>query len=543
MPVNCKICNKEFNSLITSTHLKTHGITTAEYKAKYGKEAISSPEYRQKRSMSNRGKNNPNYRNTWSDKQKNNLSKNNSGNTPWNKGKCSSEYTEEYKESIANGIAKREHKYRTGELTRHVNNYSKETRQKISDAVSEYAGKNRDKIKQRAQKSVETKRLRGYDFGSNMRGKHHSAEARRKISETSTKTAQRKKEESHRRILKLLEDKELEIISNMDKDVVTVYCKMCESTFTRTKQYFTPSKFKDELCPVCYPRDVLVSESEQELADFIRSIYQGTVNTSDRHTLGNKKEIDIFLPELNIGIEYNGLYWHSELQLLKAGQQVKKDFEKYKTAQRNGIRLIQIYEDEWKFKKDIVKSRLLSILGKSKQRIYARKTIVKEISSKEANQFIKRHHIQGTGRSNIRYGLYYNNDLVSVMTFSKSNVSRKVNKWEIDRFCTIQEANVVGGANKLFSKFIKEYDPEIVVSYSDNRWNTGKVYEHLGMVKEKETVPGYWYFYGSQCERIHRFSLRKNKNDDPELTEWENRVRQGYNRIWDCGHTLWIYRR
>ena len=515
-------------------------MTSAEYKGIYGKESMTSPEYRNKRSASTRGENNPNYNNTWSEEQKKKLSEKNKGRQAWNKGKTIQDYTQFQSESLINGIQKREQRYKNGELHRHSTFLSDDAKQKISESVKTYAEHNQDEVKQRAQKAVVTKRHNGYDFGANMRGKKHSDETKTKISKSSSMYAELKKKQSHERLMALLAESDLNFISRHD-NVVTVECSKCGCNFQRTKQYFTPSKFSDDMCPSCFPRDTLISAAEVELNEYIRSIYDGVVISSDRQALGNK-EIDIFLPELNIGIEFNGLYWHSEIQLISNGYSPKKDFEKYKLATSNGIRLIQIFEDEWKYKPNIVKSMLASILNKSQNRIYARKTEIKEISASEANAFVKDNHIQGSGRSNVRYGLYHDGTLVSVMTFSKSNLSRKVNTWEVDRFCSVLGTNVVGGASKLFSKFLKEHKPDTVISYSDNRWNTGKVYEHIGMIKDKQTTPGYWYFYRGQCERIHRFTLRKNSNDEPQLTEWENRVKQGYNRVWDCGHTLWCYR-
>lgn len=518
-------------------------MTTAEYKTNYGKEALSSPEYREKRSQLSKGSNNPNYNNTWNDDQKQSLSEKNKGRSAWNKGKTKDEYTDAHNQSIQQGIKSREEKYATGELTRVLNTITDETKLKISHSVKQYARSHPEETTARAQKSLTTKMQNGYDFGSVMRGKQHTAEAKEKISRQSVITARQRKAESHARILELIEDKNLVIDSDINDNIVTLRCTTCDNTFTRTKQYLSPSKFRNDMCPCCFPPNTLVSQGETELYEYIKEIYSGYISQSNRQVLGNKKEIDIFLPDKNIGFEYNGLYWHSELQLLASGNSPKKDYEKYNIAKDKNIRLVQVYEDEWKNNKEIVKSRIASILGKSSTRIYARNTSVSEISSATANAFIKKYHIQGTGRSNIRYGLFYNDELVSVMTFSTSNISRKGTQWEIDRFCTVLNTNVIGGANKLFSHFIRSYNPDTVISYSDNRWNTGKVYEHLGMQKDKETTPGYWYFYGSQCERIHRFTLRKNKNDDNNLTEWENRVKQGYNRVWDCGHTLWRYRR
>ena len=151
----------------------------------------------------------------------------------------------------------------------------------------------------------------------------------------------------------------------------------------------------------------------------------------------------------------------------------------------------------------------------------------------------------GAGRSKIAYGLYYNQELVSVMSFSKNNPSRKfINNddiWELDRFATKLNTTISGAAQKIYSHFIKKHDPKKVISYSDNRWNSGKVYELMGFEKENDGTPNYWYFRPNDSVRYHRYTLRKNANDDQSLTEYENRLQQGYLRIWDCGSSKWVW--
>lgn len=128
------------------------------------------------------------------------------------------------------------------------------------------------------------------------------------------------------------------------------------------------------------------------------------------------------------------------------------------------------------------------------------------------------------------------------MTFSKGNHSRKGKGWEIDRYCSKSGIQVVGGASKLFKHFIRDVDPDTVISYADLRYGTGNVYEKIGFIHDSDTVPNYWYFK-NHLQRHHRFSLRKGAvdGDDPNKTEWENRVNQGWNRIWDCGSRKFIW--
>ena len=209
--------------------------------------------------------------------------------------------------------------------------------------------------------------------------------------------------------------------------------------------------------------------------------------------------------------------------------------------QINGIRKKpQIFEDEWNLNPDIVKSRLTNILGGITLKIYARKCQIKEVNSKDASSFCNQNHLMGKGRSNIRIGLYHDNVLVSLMTFTNNNLSRKlIGVWEINRFASLLDTNVVGGASRLFKHFLTQCDPTVVISYSDNRWSTGGLYAQLGFEKISDGVPNYWYVEPNVLKRIHRFTLRKTKTDNQELTEYQNRTAQGFTRVWDCGSSKW----
>ena len=131
-----------------------------------------------------------------------------------------------------------------------------------------------------------------------------------------------------------------------------------------------------------------------------------------------------------------------------------------------------------------------------------------------------------------------------VMTSSNLHFSRKQNEYEIDRLCTMIGYRVIGGASKLFKNgLLHDINTDTVISYSDLRYGEGDVFERLGFDRVIDSTPGYWYIDTVNIKRIHRFKLRKNSNDNQTLTEWENRINQGYDRIWDCGNSKWIWKR
>jgi hypothetical protein len=529
--ITCQICGKQFNKQLTWRHLAQHQTTTSEYKTNFG--PVISEEFKREMSAARSGSNNSNYGkgHKWSDEQKEKLK----GRVPHNKGQ---KVTDPFVlENIKKGIEKREQRFRAGEFSR-GSSKTQEQRQILSEKSKQYATENPDIMRERAERAIKTKQQRGYDFGSTMRGKKHSTEAREKISQASKRSAQAKSERSLDILLAKIDSSGFDLLARTGV-YLKLRCRQCSHEFQITRPYFTPSKYRTDTCAVCHPRQYKQSAGELEVLEYIRSL--GFPAISGYRVHAKSKELDIFIPEKNVAIEYNGLYWHSEELRVHNGKSPTSDYEKMLEFKKQGIRIINIFEDEWLNKKDIVKSRLRSILGVETNRVYARKCEVREISSNVAAAFCERTHIMGRARSNVRLGLFHGDQMVSVMTFTKSNISRRVSGWEINRFSSELNTLVVGGASRLFSHFTRLIRPERVISYADNRWSQGSLYQSLGFQCESEGRPGYWYVLPNQTQRIHRFNLRKNASDRQELTEYENRRAQGYSRVWDCGSSKWIW--
>lgn len=258
------------------------------------------------------------------------------------------------------------------------------------------------------------------------------------------------------------------------------------------------------------------------------------------------KEIDICIPDRNIAIEYNGITWHSETSPF--GTTTKnKDYHLQKTVQceEKGIRLFHIFDNEWNdiTRRKVWESVILNSLGIHSLTIGARQTIVERISSKAANDFCATNHLQGKSFSSINYGLVFKGELVSVMTFAKSRYNKKIS-YELMRFAVKRHTKVHGAASKLLKAFQKEHTGSII-SYANRRWSKGDLYEKLGFTFSHSTSPNY--FYWSNARNLEsRIKYQKHKlksvlsNFNPELTEWENMKKNGYNRIFDCGNLVYV---
>lgn len=288
----------------------------------------------------------------------------------------------------------------------------------------------------------------------------------------------------------------------------------------------------------CYTCSGLKQGSLKQIAvcDFIGAL---GVRTLSNFKLDNNKQIDIFCPDYNIGFEFDGLYWHNDLRKDK-----KYHADKTITAKRQGIMLIHIFEDEWDHKQPIVESRIKNLLGISTSKIFARKCKVQIVDKMLEKAFINNNHIQGYARSAVAFGLFHDDILVALMSFSKPNKAKgqllEVGHWELLRFCSALDTNVIGGASRLLARFIKDYNPEQILSFADKRWSVGKLYNALGFTQQRDTVLNYWYINIKNGLRIYRYLLRKTIEDDQSLSEHENRMKQGYLRIWDCGSSKWL---
>lgn len=316
--------------------------------------------------------------------------------------------------------------------------------------------------------------------------------------------------------------------SHMLHSVDFPYCRVCHPV---------PAKSCIVINDNGAPVTARVSDKESELYDFCKSICPDAIRNK-RNLINDNSELDIFIPSLNIGIEFNGIYWHSEEY--KPQMYHKDKTEKYL---KNGIQIIHVFEDEWINKKQIVKARLRHILNKTKYHIGARKCSVKQIDSKLAKRFLEKYHLQGNVKSNINLGLYYRNRLVAVMNFGKPRFSKKYD-YELLRYATISSFNIVGGASKLFKHFIKKYKGKII-TYADRRWSVGNLYNNLGFKQIKISKPNYFYVIKQKRETRYKFqkSMLKNKLEKfyPDLTEVENMKLNGYRRIWDAGNIVFEY--
>jgi hypothetical protein len=324
----------------------------------------------------------------------------------------------------------------------------------------------------------------------------------------------------------------------------------------------SPTNFiQGKRCPICSFKQMGIklrelrknqsntrSKGEKELSEFIKSFYHGEIIENDTNVLNKRQELDVYIPDLNIAFEYNGLCWHSE-----EGSNGKCDRNYHKNKQleckQKGIQLIYIYENDWKYRNDIMKSKIKHILKcNDNEKIYARKCHIKEISKTEKNEFLDKNHIQGADPiTGILLGLFNeDNLLVAVMTFNKSK-NKIEGEYELSRFATNINYRIIGGFSKLLKYFINNYECNQIISYADNRWSTGNVYERNGFIIDSISPTSYYYYKLKNKELEHKFNYRKNKIKkkfpdiyDENKTEKEMMREAGYYRIWDCGLTKYI---
>ena len=285
-------------------------------------------------------------------------------------------------------------------------------------------------------------------------------------------------------------------------------------------------------CPSC---NASVSKPEIKLKDFIRSFYKGEIITNSKNIIP-PMELDIFVPTLNLAIEFNGGYWHSERFKDK-----NYHLNKYNLCKSKGIRLISIWE--WEYLKDRDKiENFIKNLILEKKKLFARKLKIKEVDIKTQREFLDINHLQGYVPCTLTLGLYKEDELVQLMTLRIK--SKKDKLFEIGRLATKTGFTVVGGSKRLFKHLLSFVDFETIISYNNMDKFTGDTYESLGMTYESTSIPYGWI---RNTEYLPRYQTQKSKllkqGFDKNLSESEIMRSEGFEKIYFTGVSKFVLKK
>lgn len=318
---------------------------------------------------------------------------------------------------------------------------------------------------------------------------------------------------------------------------ISIICKT-HGEFLQVPYYHTAGNG----CPECGKHvSTTKSAAEFEIIDFLKLVGITNIMQSWR---GLGFEIDIYLPDYKVGIEYDGIYWHSSAEIATDKKFAQQHLHKTTECENNGIFLLHIFDLEWNNadKQDIWKSMIVNKLGLTPTRLYARKCNIVMVQSKTASAFYAKNHMQGMASGALNIGLSHNGVLVSIATFSKSRYRKQTdNCYELLRFASAKQVSVVGGFNKIMAEFTRTHSG-VLISYANRRWSQGNVYIKCNFTLVSVAGPCYYY---TNCKQMwHRSVFQKHKLSavlpkfDESRTEVANMYENNYRRIWDCGNLV-----
>ena len=355
-----------------------------------------------------------------------------------------------------------------------------------------------------------------------------NASKNNEIKEKISKSRRNYEINNHKYIIDYINDDNTELVCKCKCPHID--CKECSEKYFIINPAILANRISHniELCTKLLPIKSQFSTYElklRQLLDNNNIEYQ----TSVRNIIS--KELDI---------EFNGVYWHSDKIKDKTYH-----INKYNECLKKGIQLISIWEDQFVNKYNIIESLILHKLGKTNNKIFARKCTIEKIKSSDAQKFYEVNHIQGKSGATVHYGLIYNNEIVSIMSFGKRAIGDCTN-WELIRFCNKLNTYVIGAASRLFKYFIKEYNPDNIISWSSNDISNGNMYKQLGF-NCLNTTNSYWYI-SKNLQRYHRSGFNKAnlikkgiiENTDTR-SESQIMMNNEYYKIWDSGQTKWYW--
>lgn len=279
--------------------------------------------------------------------------------------------------------------------------------------------------------------------------------------------------------------------------------------------------------------------------------------SQNKRTVISPYELDFYLPKHHIAIECNPTATHNSSKSDPWNGEAKDHrYHQMKTdlCEKQGIFLFHIFGWEWTNKREIIESMLRNLLGVYEQKIYARNCELREVSYNDAVMFLNENHRQGNSSSSVRLGLYYENELVSLMTFSKRRAtigSESDGEYELVRFCNKLNTQIVGGASKLFKHFVNILNPSSVMSFSDRAHTRGHLYEVLGFQEVRRSEPGYVWVNEKTDIAYNRVNTQKHnlkkflKDDSIDLSQTETQIMEshGFLKVYDSGTVTWKWSR
>ena len=281
-------------------------------------------------------------------------------------------------------------------------------------------------------------------------------------------------------------------------------------------------------CGTCSPGG---SQAQVEIDRYVRSCGFDTC-ISSRDVIP-PYEIDTHIPKLNLGIEYNGLYFHSTIFKNK-----KYHSQKTEMCAKVNTTLIHIFEDEWRDRQEIVKSMISHRLGVDQRKIGARKCHVTSISKGDRKKFFETNHIDGDVKSSYCVALVTDTgEIMACMSLRRPLHKKYGTSLEVARFCTSLYTSVPGALGRLTRWALdkaKEDGYQGLITYVDTRHGTGKGYKASGWTQTGTTPDRFWWTDGRH--RIDRFKIRADKT--ASLSESDVAAEHGVVKIWGCPNLI-----
>lgn len=255
--------------------------------------------------------------------------------------------------------------------------------------------------------------------------------------------------------------------------------------------------------------------------------------------------LDKYIFDFKVGntlIEVNPFATHNVNWAPYKNVKIDKYYHQLKTdaGKELGYKVINIWD--WDNAEQIIESLI------PKTNIYARNCIIKKLFKKDVKSFLQQYHFQGfCNGQTIIYGLFYNDELVQVMTFGKPRYNKNY-EYELLRLCTKFGYNVIGGTQKLFSHFISDFKPSSIISYCDDSKFTGNIYSKLGFKRKSKPVPSKHWYKDKGAIHVTDNLLRQKGFDKLFGTDFGKGVSNEYLmlehkfvEIYDAGQSTWIW--